>query len=437
MANGRRFMKNVLLIVATAVIGLSTLISTFTVSAQVKKKRKPVQKKAVLAGTSADKDQLLPCTRRKTGNGETYLVGGGKLSSEEKSRLKDKGILWVPTGETDRAKEIRKEAEKRGAALLAKINQEVDQWKKDNPGATAEEVAQRRRDKIKEYEDFTDTFARNRVKLPKFDWRTILDVGTVMNQGGCDLCWAFASTAAASCSMQKNYFDEYWLNGHHFDEFTFDSMPGGGEFWFFKNIALPQIPRSHVQDLLNCMAPDADQTDWCKQGWHGRVFQFMVYGNGIPAGKLNNIPEYKLGGRTACAPAEGFIKAHTWNYVNAPVDQMPTPEQLKIALIKHGPIVAPMDSDNCFNRYKSGVFNEKNGISNANTVQENRNINHVVLIIGWDDTKGEKGAWLIKNSWGKDWGEQGFGWVEYGSNNIGLYSAWVDVVTDYANSELD
>ena len=59
-----------------------------------------------------------------------------------------------------------------------------------------------------------------------------------------------------------------------------------------------------------------------------------------------------------------------------------------------------------------GVFNGQN----------NRSINHVVMLIGWDDNKK---AWLVKNSWGKDWGEDGFGWIAYGSNNIGLFAAWI------------
>jgi cathepsin L len=55
-----------------------------------------------------------------------------------------------------------------------------------------------------------------------------------------------------------------------------------------------------------------------------------------------------------------------------------------------------------------------------------------VLIIGWDDKK-DGGAWLVKNSYGPRWGDDGFGWIKYGSNNIGQWAAYV--VPDPAEEE--
>jgi len=49
---------------------------------------------------------------------------------------------------------------------------------------------------------------------------------------------------------------------------------------------------------------------------------------------------------------------------------------------------------------------------------------HTVLICGWDDSMcGGDGAWLIKNSWGQDWGDNGFGWMKYGTCRIGTATA--------------
>jgi len=71
---------------------------------------------------------------------------------------------------------------------------------------------------------------------------------------------------------------------------------------------------------------------------------------------------------------------------------------IKNAILNYGPVQTSMYAgDQAFHDYDSGVY-EYWGPQSPN---------HCVQIIGWDDTKVHSmgtGAWLIKNSWGTDWG---------------------------------
>jgi hypothetical protein len=377
----------------------------------------PAQKKA-------QSKPMLQCTESAKGSGDqmTYLVGAGKLSKAEKKRIKEKwGTLTIPKGETERAKDIRTRALAYQKSQTADVVKSLEIWLKLHPNATPEEIEKRRKVNENAIEYITGIKAiRERVALKKWDWRERqlqVNVGPVMNQGAaCNTCWAFAATAAADASLQKKYWEEANALDFQPDMETGNMViiPGALMQWSGN-------PGPFVQDLLNCMPIPKEEI--CSTGWHGTAFDFMVYGMGIPIvyedgykritdGKIFR-RIYTPGRKYQCSPNLGFIKANAWDYVNSPPDQLPTVEQLKTALIEHGPLVAPIFYDDCLANYRGGVFNENDpGM-----------INHVVLLIGWDD---EKQAWLIKNSWGETWGEKGFGWIKYGSNNIGTFAAWIE-----------
>ena len=104
---------------------------------------------------------------------------------------------------------------------------------------------------------------------------------------------------------------------------------------------------------------------------------------------------------------------------------IPAPSVLKAALSKYGPLTIAIWADGALQDYggpsaPSGeVFD-----ANDNPVDPNSHapsINHSILLVGWDDSKG---AWKIKNSWGTGWGYGGYGWIKYGTNNVGTWASW-------------
>ena len=387
------------------------------------------QNKPVSESSSESKIQSkLGCSAPAASKNErmTYLVGAGKLSAEDQKRIEGKyGELTIPKGETELAKSIRKAALKRDAEQISNLQKALKTWLKTHPNATVEQIKETRsgyQDEIDRIQNKTEI--KRLASLPEWDWRTSLSVGPVMNQGElCNTCWAFATIDAVAASFLKRAKDEIRYS-------YFEPLDDGTAM--IRTVPARRFreeSRPSVQELLNCMPIAA--ADICQTGWHGRAFDFFVNRKGVPADKLAmrltndkndkqlkiaEPPFYQRGKKFKCSPTTGFKKAYSWDYVNSPPDKVPTVEQLKTALIEHGPIAAGIFYDRCLNNYQSGVFNERNL----------KDINHVVLLVGWDDKKGEKGAWLIKNSWGEEWGEKGFAWIEYGSNNIGQFAAWVD-----------
>lgn len=148
-----------------------------------------------------------------------------------------------------------------------------------------------------------------------------------------------------------------------------------------------------------------------------KVFEWMV-DNNKNVEKESVLPDGgTVGACTGTVPATNYY-ATDWGVVDpsGDVTKIASVASIKDALCKYGPIAASLLSTQNFQDYTNGVFYET--ASNY----ANPSSNHAVLIVGWDD---DKNAWLIKNSWGTDWGEDGYGWIDYGSNNIGRRASWV------------
>lgn len=79
---------------------------------------------------------------------------------------------------------------------------------------------------------------------------------------------------------------------------------------------------------------------------------------------------------------------------------------IKNAIYNYGAVSCSVYVSIYFQAYSGGVFN----------YCQNSPANHAVVLVGWDDSKG---AWRMKNSWGRSWGESGMMWITYGCCGIG------------------
>ncbi len=211
---------------------------------------------------------------------------------------------------------------------------------------------------------------------PVFDWRThpgpygTTGVTGVRNQGSCGSCWAFAGVAQLE-SMVKIYAE--------------------------MDLNLSE------QQVVSCVTPDHGCDGWYTEA----AFDlFMNVGAAseacMPYHAVDTDPCIQDG-------CEKLAKISGYRAVSSNVNS------IKTALLE-GPVKSSMAVEDTFKTYTGGCYDKPY-----------YGTNHAVLIVGWDDTKcGGQGAWIVKNSWGAGWGENGFFYIKYGCCQIGTNVLQID-----------
>ena len=208
--------------------------------------------------------------------------------------------------------------------------------------------------------------------LPPIDWRDINGVSFVTDvkyQGDCGGCYAFAAATVL----------EYWSRKHGFP----------------KSIS--------VQHLLDCTSDTSDApNDGCDGGLMEYVYQYGTQGAVV----LEN--QQPFSGLDMTCPA-GDILSHVavsnWKVIERETFGSLAEHELEKILHQYGPVSVGIDSTN-WDNYKSGIFKH---------TMCSRDIDHAVTIVGYT-----RKAWIIKNSWGKDWGDNGYLYLERGHNACGV-----------------
>jgi len=215
----------------------------------------------------------------------------------------------------------------------------------------------------------------------------------VKNQGSCGSCAAFSSAGLFETTMLKA--------GASFSDTDLDLSE---------------------QYLLDC-AYGSNGANGCNGAGLSSYPDYMANTAG---GTVPHENSYGYAGTVQTCPSES--DAPKWNpgykVSDAIHDWSCTEDKMKTLLANKGAVATAVHAENSatFMSYSSGVMDDCADMST-------NNVDHAVLAVGYGTSDDGVDYWLVKNSWGSGWGENGYIRIKRGSscNGIGAYCTTVDV----------
>jgi cathepsin L len=216
------------------------------------------------------------------------------------------------------------------------------------------------------------TRSRDPATLPRsIDWRNYNYVTNVKDQGSCGSCWAFAATGVLEGQLAKKYGQMYSLS---------------------------------EQQLVDCTS-DYDVYG-CDGGFAELALAYVRDSSGLSPSKRY---PYKAKQQSQC-----FTNIYRLSFTITGIQNIASGDELALqtAVGIVGPVALAIDaSSKTFQFYSGGVYTNTACQSNMYS------LDHAVLAVGYGTDPIYGDYWIVKNSWGTSWGENGYIRMARNKNN--------------------